>query len=685
MDNKNIIVLSKKYIWLKEKDLKKQDLVLLQKIISYHSDLYYNQQNPIISDYEYDILFKKLKFLEEKYNIKDAFTQKVWSEIKESTFKKVPHTRPMISLDNTYNRDDLIDFDKSIKRILGLNFKVDINYCIEYKFDWLWIELIYEKWNFKQAITRWNWLEWEDVTENVRTIKNIPKTINYFDYLEVRWEVIMPISSFEKLNKEALNKKEKIFSNPRNAASWSLRLLDPSITEKRNLKFFAYDLWNFEEFRLKEQKNTYFEVIKDLKNFWFEVSSYFMTFKNIDLLIKEIEKFKKPKLDFEIDWLVIKVNDINLWQEIGFTAHHPRYAIAYKFPTNILTTRILSVEHQVWKTWTITPVANLESINIWWVNIKRATLHNYDEIKKLDVKIWDYVFVKRAWEVIPKIVWVVKEERNWNEIEISIPKFCPSCNTLLKKDDYKVRLYCPNSDDCPRQIKQKLISSVWKNRLNINWLWKEQIELFWEKWFIKDLYDIFLLEHKKDKLLLLPWYKEKSVRNLFESIKKSKNQNIVNFLVALNINWVWEQASKELAKYITSNEKLLNFDMKQEELKNLKYIWEELSKNICDFFWDPKNQQLIKKLLSVITLNFKKETIWWKYVWKKICITWSFDWYNRNDLINILEKEWWIFVSNVSKNTDFLLVWKNPWSKLEKASKLWINILTLKDFIGSIK
>lgn len=677
----NKINLSKHYLLLDNEKLEKKDIKIIRDLLSYHSDLYYNKEAPIISDYEYDLLFKKLEFLEKKFNVKNAFTNKVWSEIKESTFKKVAHTRPMISLDNTYNRDDLINFDKSVKRILKLNFNFDINYCLEYKFDWIWVELIYKNWVLSQAITRWNWIEWEDITENVKMIDNIPYNINYKDYLEVRWEVVMPISSFEKLNKEALEKQEKIFSNPRNAASWSLRVLDINITKKRNLKFFAYDLWNFDDFRLKEQKNTYFEVIKDLQSFWFDISDYFFTFKNIYHLIEEIEKFKKDDLDFAIDWLVIKVNDISLWQEIGFTAHHPRYAIAYKFPAKILTTRVLSVEHQVWRTGTITPVANLESVNIWWVVVKRATLHNYDEIKKLDLKINDHVFIKRAWEVIPKIVWVIKEERDWTQKDISIPVYCPSCNTKLIKDVDKVRLFCPNHTWCFEQIKQRLIHSVWKEWLDIDWLWKEQIELFLKKWFIKDLYDVFLLEQKKDELLSLPWYKEKSVNNLLESIKKAKKQDVVNFLVALNINWVWKQVAKEIAKYIKNNNDLINFCLTQEDLKNLKDIWEELSKNIYDFFRDSQNKELIKKLLTVIVLNFKQDTKWWKYVWKKVCITWSFSWYTRQELISILEKEWWVFVSSVSKNTDFLLVWEKAWSKFEKAKKLWIQILTLKDFL----
>lgn len=680
----NKLQLSKYYLTLDINNFAIFDIKKLANLLEYHSNLYYNKESPIISDYEYDQLFKKLQILEKKFNIKEAQTHKVWSEIIQSTFTKVPHSRPMISLDNTYNEEDLREFDEKIKRILALDFNKTIPYVIEFKFDWLWIELIYKNWELVQAITRWNWIEWEDVTINVKTIRNIPKTIVYKEHLEVRWEVVMPISAFEKLNANALKSWWKVFSNPRNAASGSLRLLDASLTATRNLKFFAYDLANFEEFRLKEEKNTYFDVIKDLESFWFEISSYFLKCKNIDEVIKSIDNFwdVKSKIDFDIDGLVIKVDDVGLWQDIGFTAHHPRYAIAYKFPAEILTTRILSVKHQVWKTWTITPVANLEPVFIGWVTVKRATLHNYEEVSNLWVKVWDNIFIKRAWEVIPKIVWVIKELRNGNEIDIITPKVCPSCWTEILKDVDKVRFYCPNHLNCPEQIKQKLIYSVWKQGLNIDWLWSEQIELFLEKWFISDLWDIFTLKNKKDLILALPGYKQKSVDNLLNAIENAKNQKIVNFLVALNIPGVWPQSAKELAKLINRDDEFLNFNFSIKELENLQDVWIETAKNIYNYFHNEKNKDLLKKLLNYINIEYIKEVIWWKYMWKKMCITWSFEWFSRDELVEKLEKMWWNFVSNVSKNTDFLLVWEKAWSKLEKANSLWVKVISLDEFLS---
>lgn len=716
--------LSKHYLELPEEDFTVKDVEKLSKLLAFHSDLYYNKETPIISDYEYDTLFKKLENLEKKFQINESQTKKVWSEVISSSFEKVPHSRPMISLDNTYNEEDLRDFDERVKKLID-NWKLiienvdKVEYAIEFKFDWLWIELIYKNWELVQAITRWNWIEWEDVSENIKTIKNIPKKIPYKEDLEVRWEVVMPISSFEKLNHEFLKVWEKLFSNPRNAASWSVRLKDSSITAKRNLKFFAYDLGNFEEFVFSinskpspltplpmvegnnnfspspigrgqgwglEKETTYFSTIKTLESFWFEISSFFKKCEWIEEVIKQIDNFWNTwkEIDFDIDWLVIKVNDISLWQEIWFTAHHPRYAIAYKFPAQILSTKILSVEHSIWRTWTITPVANLEPINISWVIVKRATLHNYDEIKNLDIHIWDNIFIKRAWEVIPKVISVIKETRTWKETPINPPEFCPSCGTKVIKDEDKVRYYCPNEKWCETQIKQKIIYSVWKEWLNIDGLWKEQIELFYSLWYIKDLSDVFDLNTKKEEILSLQWYKEKSVNNLLTSIENAKSQDIVSFLTSLNITWIGKQWAKELAKIFSQENDFLEFRYSIEELEGLKDVGLETAKNIFEFFNSSENKDLLKKLLSHIKLKFRDEVLSWKYLWTKMCITWSFENYSREQLIEILEKNWWSFVSSVSVKTDFLLAWEKAWSKLAKANELWVKVISLEEFLSDL-
>jgi DNA ligase (NAD+) len=575
---------------------------------------------------------------------------------------------------------------------------------LEYKFDWVWIELIYKKWKLVQAITRWNWIEWEDVTENIMQIDNIPKIINYKDHLEVRWEIIMPIWVFKKLNTEAKKIWWKIFSNPRNAASWSIRLIDNNVTKQRELKFFAYDLANFNDFIEREKIGEYYNVIKALEKIWFDISSYLKKIQWIEKVINTIDNFwnLKNELDFEVDGLVLKVNNISLWKQIWSTEHHPRYAIAYKFPAEILTTKLLSVEHSIWRTWTITPVAHLEPINIGWVIVKRATLHNYDEIENLDVRIWDTVFIKRAWEVIPKIISVVTDEKLHRWEKILAPEFCPSCWVRVLKDENKVRFYCSNKISCPVQNVEKLAWSVWKQWFNIDWLWEKQVELFLRTWIVKNLVDIFYLKNKTDQILELEWFQDKSILNLIESIEKAKNINIASFLVALWISWVGKKTAKTLSKLFLDKNNLINFNYSIEDLEELEDVWPEIANNVITYFWDEDNQKILWELINILNIKYYTSPptpLLPKYgtgrgegslYGKKVCITWSFpstgqvEWYTRDNLIKILEEKWGEFVSSVSKNTDFLLAWEKAGSKLNKANEFWVKVLNLTEFLNYI-
>jgi len=704
-----VLELTKKYLKKEISEFSREDLAKIEKLIKYHSDLYYNKEEPIISDFEYDELFKKLKILEEKFWVESKMTNQVWAELIESTFEKVKHSRPMISLDNTYNEEDLCDFDERVIKNIGThsvspkgrevatsNFWT-IQYILEFKFDWLGVELIYKNWELVQAITRGNWIEWEDITINVMQIDNIPKKINYKEHLEVRGEVVMPISVFNELNEIAKKEGTKVFSNPRNSASWSLRMKDANITKKRKLQFFAYDLANFDEFRTnppvlsdihlnKGGISEYYDVIKNLEKLWFSISSYFEKLKGISEVIKAINNFWniKKTIDFEIDWLVLKLNDISLWEKIWWTEHHPKYAIAYKFPAEILTTKVLSVEHSVWRTGTITPVANLEPINIGWVIVKRATLHNYEEVENLDVRIWDTVFIKRAWEVIPKIISVIKEWFRDDYEKIIPPKLCPSCNSEVIKDENKVRYYCSNRGDCPAQHHEKLTFAVGKQWLNIDWLWEKQVELFLNEWIIYNLVDIFKISEKRDEILSLEWFKEKSVNNLINSIEIAKNVNINTLLTSLWISWVWKKTAKTLSKLFKSKQDLLNFSYNIEDLEQLEDVWPEIAKNVIEYFDNESHRILLNDLINILNIEYYKE----KEIlrdsvlnWKKVCITWSFEGYSREQLAEKLESVWGSFVTSISKNTDYLLAWEKAWSKLKKANELGIEILDLQWFI----
>lgn len=503
----------------------------------------------------------------------------------------------------------------------------------------------------------------------------------------------MPISVFEDLNEKAKKQWTKIFANPRNAASWSLRMKDVSVTKQRKLKFFAYDLANFDYYRLDESINEYYNVIHSIWKLWFEISSYFSKFDWINEVKSEINNYSDNKqiIDFEIDGLVLKVNDISLWQEIWFTEHHPRYAIAYKFPAEILTTKILSVEHSVWRTWTITPVANLEPINIGWVIVKRATLHNYEEVENLDARIWDDVFIKRAWEVIPKIISVIKKENRDDFEEILPPKFCPSCQTKVLKDDWKVRFYCPNIIDCPAQHSEKLAFAVGKQWFNIDWLWEKQVNLFLELWIIHNIVDVFKIEDKKDNILELEWFKEKSVNNLIAWVEKAKNIDIATLLTALWISWVGKKTAKTISKLFTSKDDLLNFKYTFEDLENLEDIWPEIAKNIVWYFNSDSHKKILLELLELVVVTYYENKILNSdsiFTWKKVCITWGFEleWkkVSRDELIIKLENVWWEFVSSVSKKTDFLLAGEKAWSKLKKAESLWVEVIDLNYFIENL-
>ncbi|EKE27061.1 MAG: hypothetical protein ACD_4C00067G0003 [uncultured bacterium (gcode 4)] len=691
----NLLEKSKYYLNNKS-NLTIEEIPWLQEIIREHNILYYNHESPIISDKDYDELFRILKELEEKFEVFDLNSPTKRIDVLTSKqFKKGAHRYPMISLDNTYDADDLKDFNKRILNILKKD--IDISYVIELKFDWLWMSLTYKDWKLVRALTRWNWIEWEDITINALQIKNIPKTIPFKDEeIEIRWEVIMPIEEFLELNRKRKEVEWKIFANPRNAASGSLRQLNYKITKERNLEFFAYSFPYLENDKNRQiflwnKIETYANYIEILREFWFSTSPYFHITRNIDEVVEEIEKQtqNKPIFEFDIDWLVIKTNDLSKWNQLWTTEHHPRYAIAYKFPATNVRTKVLDIEHSVWRTWIITPIAHLDPVNVSWVIVSRATLHNYDELTKKDVRINDEVFIVRAWEVIPEIISSIKEVRTWNETIVNPPEICPSCDTRLKKDEWKVAWYCPNKKLCPAQTLWSLISFSSKHWANIDWLWDKIIELFVGLWFITDFTSIYHLENYKDQILSLEWFETKKTENLLRSIEDSRNMNLANFFVALGIPQVWKKTWKILASYIfekmdsskTSLEEIL-FSLNPEELQEIKDIWPIWAHSIVYYFEGYEN--LVKDLLKEINIIIPKKSEevleFLKLSWKSFCVTWSFEKISRDEIHKIIEDNGWETRSSVSKNLDYLIVWTEAWSKLQKAQELWVKVLSLEEF-----
>jgi DNA ligase (NAD+) len=448
--------------------LTQDDIVSLQECIREHNVLYYNSESPVISDEEYDRLFHVLKELETKFGIVDATspTQSI-AVLVGNQFQKGTHKYRMLSLDNTYDEADILDFDKRIKNILKNDS--DIEYCIEVKFDGLGIALTYENGKLVRALTRGNGIEGEDVTINAMQIVSIPKHITLKENIEIRGEVVMPITAFQELNIRRQNAGEKLFANPRNAASGSLRQLDWEVTKSRNLEFYAYSFPDLEEKIAKysppyqggarggfggdilpplpasplagEEESlklvlTYADYTNLLKKLGFQTSAYFFIAKNERELAEEIHRLTehRPVFPYEIDGLVLKMNNLNRWQDLGMTEHHPRYAIAYKFPAQYVRTKLRDIEHSTGRTGIVTPVAILEPVNVTGVTVSRATLHNYDELRAKDIMIGDNVFIVRAGEVIPEVVSVIIEARDGSQKIVEIPAHCPSCQTPLTQD-----------------------------------------------------------------------------------------------------------------------------------------------------------------------------------------------------------------------------------------------------------
>ncbi|MCK9272777.1 NAD-dependent DNA ligase LigA [Candidatus Gracilibacteria bacterium] len=673
-------------------NLGKQDIVGLQEILREHNRLYYNEESPVVSDEEYDRLFKILKKLEEKYgvNYEQSSTSKI-DVLVSNQFQKAVHIYPMISLDNTYDSEDILDFEKRILNILKK--EIELPYVIELKFDGLGVSLTYQDGKLIKALTRGNGIEGEDITINAMQIKSIPAEIPFktTEEIEIRGEVVMPILAFENLNKQRLEAGEKLFANPRNAASGSLRQLDYNVTKSRNLEFFAY---SFPYLEKVNKVKTYSEYTDFIKSLGFQVSPYFFEAKNISEIVDEIKKLgeNKPKFAFEIDGLVIKLNDLSLWQTLGTTEHHPRYAIAYKFPATNVRTTVLDIEHSVGRTGIITPIAHLKPVNVSGVIVSKATLHNYDELHKKDVRIGDEVFIVRAGEVIPEVISVILEARNGKEKMLEIPTHCPSCNSVLKKDAGKVAWYCPNKKLCPAQTLGSLILFASKIGANIDGMGDKIIELFIEKGYITDFASIYNLEKFKDEILALEGFESKKTQNLFDAITNSRNMNLANFFVALGIPQVGKKTGKILANYVISKIKNSNledilFSLNPEDLQEIKDIGPVGAHSIAYYFEEHRDlvTNLLKeiniilpaKVTSNITSNSQISN-------KSFCVTGSFSDISRDEIHKIIEENGGETRTSVSKNLDFLIAGENAGSKLQKATDFGVKILNLEEFKNMI-
>ena len=663
----------------------------LRNEIEYHNNLYYNEDKPIISDMEYDALMRELKQLEQEYpellknekNGESSPTEKIGGTASEK-FSKVRHRMPMLSLSNTYNISEIEDFDKRIKKIIlsenVKNHSKELEYILELKLDGLSISLIYENGVLVQAVTRGDGQVGEDVTENIMEIKTIPKKLKKNVSLEVRGEIILPISSFNRINQEREDDGEDVFANPRNAASGTIRQLDKTIVAERGLDCYLYYLVNAENYGI----NTHLESIEYIEKLGFKTTKIFEKYTDFKELEKSIDKWHndRKKLDYETDGLVIKVNNFALYETLGYTTKSPRWAIAYKFPAEQVKTKLLDVTFQVGRTGVITPVAELEAVNLSGSVVKRASLHNFDEIRRKDIKISDNVIVEKAAEIIPQVVNVVFDDRTGKEIEIQEPANCPVCNSELAHEEGLVALKCHNPL-CPEKVKRQIAYFVSRDAMNISGLGDKIVEKFIELGKIKTIVDIYSLEKYREELENLEKMGQKSVDNLINSIESSKNRDFSKVLYALGIPFVGKFNANLLTKTFKNIENLKNQSI--ENLLAVKGIGDKVALAVNTFLNDEDNWKIITDLKN-IGLQFAVDETNSEEIAdnpikdKNFLATGKLQKYKRNDIKDIILSKGGNYLSAVSKNLDFLIAGEKAGSKLEKAEKLGVRVLTEDEF-----
>jgi DNA ligase (NAD+) len=660
----------------------------LRKLIEYHNYRYYVLDSPEISDYEYDNLLRELEKLEKEnpeFITPDSPTQRVGGEPLKK-FENYTHPFKMYSLSNAMNRDEFMDFVDRVYKDLGTK---NVEFSCEPKFDGLAIELIYENGLLSIANTRGNGEVGEVITQNAKTIKSIPLKLDgeagrdFPENLIVYGEVLMFKKDFIELNREREENDEPLFANPRNAAAGSIRQLDPKITASRKLRFYAYGVkTTIDTFSLA---NSHYERMNYLKGLKFPVTDKRIKTSDLNKIIgfhDELEE-NREELPFEIDGVVVKVDNVDFQEALGYDAKSPKWAIAWKFKPARATTVLKEVEFSVGRQGTITPTAIFEPVFLAGAKISRATLHNFDEIERLDVRIGDTILVERSGEVIPKVIGVLKEKRPLNARVIKPPENCPVCGSKIFKLPDRVAYRCINSS-CPAIVKGALKHFVSRNAFNIEGLGEELIERFYELGFLKNFVDIFKLKDKKDELLNLERFGEKSVGNLLSSIENSKNIEYFRFIYALGIPFVGEETARLLAKNFSPIERL--FNVKASELLNVYGIGEIMAESIQQYFNNQENIKLIKDLLNCgINIKYESEEVVSSVIsGKRIVFTGKAANFTREEFSEIVRKYGGIPSDSVSKNTDILVVGENPGSKLQKAKSLGVKIMSEEEFLNFI-
>ena len=658
-------------------ELFRQRIEELKAEITKHNKAYYEQDNPTISDFEYDELFRELKKLEElypEYATPDSPTQKVGSQASDK-FKEIKHKYRLYSLDNSNNPDDLKKWYERIRKDYP-NEIIDV--VTELKIDGLACALSYKNGILTTGATRGDGIVGEIITENIKQIKNIPQKLSKPMNIEVRGEVYMPVSSFEKLNENQRFEGGKEFANPRNAAAGSLRQDNPEITGKRDLRFFAYAA----VFPDGNSPRTHYDILTLLRELGFTVNENARLHDNIISVLQYCEfwETERQKLDYATDGIVVKLNDINKQTESGYTARAPKWATAYKFPPEEIETTLREIELSVGKTGALTPVAILDPVQLAGTIVKRASLHNFEEIERLGINIGDKVIIKKAAEIIPKVI--KKSPNSTDNGYFNQPEFCPCCGSKLVKPEGEVVLYCPNALSCPAQIKGRIEFWCSKEGMDIDGMGESIVDNAVEKGLIKDVADIYSLT--ESELMTLDLIKEKSAQNLLKSINESKSRTLKKFLTSLSIKLVGKETAELIAREFITLENVKNAT--KEQLISIDGIGEKVADSVVEFFSDEKNKKLLDKLQErgVIPQNADSETVSDKLKNKTFVITGTLS-KPRNDFEAIIKSMGGKVSSSVSKKTDYVLCGENPGSKFDKATSLGVIILNEVEFKNLIE
>jgi DNA ligase (NAD+) len=660
----------------------------LRQKINEHDHKYYVLADPVISDQDYDLLIKELEKLESEnpeFVTPDSPTQRVGKDLTK-VFNTVEHKIPMLSLSNTYNEEDLFDFDRRVKEGLPKSEKVE--YVVELKIDGASVSIRYVNGNLQTAATRGDGFIGEEITANVRTIKSVPLKLKKssfdkysLDDVEVRGEIYMKINDFLNLNKEREIAGDKLFANPRNSAAGTLKMQDPRIVSKRKLSMFSYSLISTAVDFTSQHENL--QILKEIGCPVNPETKICGTIEDALEVCRQLE-LKRESLPYEIDGAVIKVNSVRQQKILGNIAKSPRWAVAYKFKARQAFTTLIKITWQVGRIGTVTPVAELDPVFLSGSTISRATLHNYDEIQRKDIRVGDKVIIEKGGDVIPKVVAVVLAERSAGIKQVKPPSNCPVCNSPLFKPEEEVAYYCENTE-CPAQVRGRIEHFAARGAMDIEGLGEALINLFVEKGLLTTYDDIYRLTNHREELINLDRMGKKSIDNLLSAIEESKKQPFSKVLFALGIRYVGSGAAKKLASHFNSIDELINAS--EEEISEIHEIGKSISNSVKTFFSKKENLEIIKKLKSagLIFTSEKKQFSSDALLGKSFVLTGSLSAFSREEAGDRIISFGGKVTSSVSKNTDYVVAGEKPGSKLDKAKSLGVKILNETEFIELLK